>query len=255
MSSILFLVIVGLHFFISLFLHSFFLHRYGTHRQFSMSKKAERVFFILTWFFQGSSFLHPATYAKMHLEHHAHSDTKDDPHSPVNFSILKYGLDFPYASVRMMLKAKKVFEEIREGKSAISSMYRDRTFPEWKTFEKFAVSNVSGLLMGLLVVLFYYFFAHGWLWILLPISILNAPIQGGIVNWCGHMWGYRNYNLSDNSKNTWVLAPIMWGELYQNNHHQYPQSPNFGGPRWFEIDPLYPVILLFDKVKIIKIIK
>jgi stearoyl-CoA desaturase (delta-9 desaturase) len=38
-----------LHWQLSVFLQSFFLHRYGAHRQFVMSKRVERVFHFLTW--------------------------------------------------------------------------------------------------------------------------------------------------------------------------------------------------------------
>jgi stearoyl-CoA desaturase (delta-9 desaturase) len=239
------------HFFASLFLHSFFLHRYGTHHQFTMTKKWERSFFFLTWLFQGSSFLNPKSYARMHLEHHAHSDTPDDPHSPLNFSISKYGLDFPYAATRMMYMTKKLFAEIRKETHEIASMYKNRVFPEWRTFEKFADSKLSIIGMGALMVSLFALFASGWEWLLLPLILLNGAVQGAIVNWCGHMWGYRNYDLPDNSKNTWILSSIMWGELFQNNHHKHPDNPNFGGPRWYEIDPLYPVLLFFKKLHII----
>ncbi len=252
MNPLLFIAIIAVQFSVSLFLHSFFLHRYATHRQFTMSRFWERIFFILTWLFQGPSFLNPKSYAKMHLEHHAHSDTPDDPHSPHNFSKSRYGFDFPYASMKMMFFTKHIFEEIKSGTHKIASMYTDRTFPEWKDFEDFTNTTISLLFTGLLFILFYYYFASGWLWLLLPITLLNAPIQGALVNWCGHMWGYRNYNLPDKSRNTWVLAPLMWGELYQNNHHNDPDNPNFGGPRWYELDPLYPVIIILEKVSIIK---
>ncbi len=255
MAPSLFILIIVAQFFLSLFLHSFFLHRYSTHRQFLMSRFWERIFFFTTWLFQGPAFLNPTGYAKMHLEHHAHSDKAGDPHSPLNHSKSKWGLDFPYASMKMMWATKKVFEEIKAGTHVIAGLYKDRTFPEWKHFEDFTESFSSILFTGLLFILFYYYFASGWLWVLLPITLLNAPIQGAIVNWCGHMWGYRNYDLDDNSRNTWVLAPIMWGELYQNNHHNDQDNPNFGGPRWFEIDPLYPFILLFNKIGIIHIVK
>jgi stearoyl-CoA desaturase (delta-9 desaturase) len=91
-----------------------------------------------------------------------------------------------------------------------------------------------------------------WCWLFLPFTLANGAIQGAIVNWCGHMWGYRNFNLKDNSKNTWVLSTVMLGELYQNNHHQDQDNPNFG-VKWFELDPTYFIIYIFDKVGIVKI--
>ncbi len=220
-----------------------------------MSRFWERTFYFFTWLFQGPSFLNPKAYALMHLEHHAHSDTVNDPHSPLNFSKSKYGTDVMIAMPRMMLVTKNIYVEIRNGGHAIAKMYQTKTFPQWNHFEKFAGSNTVMILMTMLIIAFYVAFAPTWwCWFLFPFSLLNGPIQGAIVNWCGHMWGYRNYKLSDNSKNTWILSTLTLGELFQNNHHKDPNNPNFAR-RWFEFDPIYPVIVVLDKLRIITIVR
>src|SRR5580700_7795451 len=61
-----------LHWEAAVFFQSFFLHRYGAHRQFEMSPRTERVFYFLTWLVQGSSFLSPRGYAILHRLHHAY---------------------------------------------------------------------------------------------------------------------------------------------------------------------------------------
>ena len=47
-----------------------------------MGPITERVFFLLTYVAQGSSYLSPRAYAVLHREHHAYSDTARDPHTP-----------------------------------------------------------------------------------------------------------------------------------------------------------------------------
>ena len=47
-----------------------------------MSKTMERISFVLTWIFQGPSYLSAYGYGIMHRMHHAHTDTEKDPHSP-----------------------------------------------------------------------------------------------------------------------------------------------------------------------------
>jgi stearoyl-CoA desaturase (delta-9 desaturase) len=62
--------------------------------------------------------------------------------------------------------------------------------------------------------------------------------------------GYRNFESADNSKNTLVVDVLTMGELFQNNHHKWGQSPNFA-VRWFEIDPSYQIMRVLSWLRII----
>src|SRR5205814_10304416 len=77
-------------------------------------------------------------------------------------------------------------------------------------------------------------------------------IHGAIVNWCGHRYGYRSFDNGDGSRNTLPLDVVTMGELFQNNHHKYPMSPNFAA-RWFEIDPTWQVMTLLAWAGVIEI--
>ncbi len=46
----------------------------------------------------------------------------------------------------------------------------------------------------------------------------------------------------------------MLGEAYHNNHHKFPSSINFGVKK-NEIDPIYFIILLFNRLGIIRLNK
>jgi stearoyl-CoA desaturase (delta-9 desaturase) len=70
------------HWYLSLFAQTFFLHRYAAHKMFTMSPRMEKLFYWLTFIFQGSSFLSTYAYGVMHRLHHAFADTEHDPHSP-----------------------------------------------------------------------------------------------------------------------------------------------------------------------------
>jgi fatty-acid desaturase len=55
------------------------------------------------------------------------------------------------------------------------------------------------------------------------------------VNSVTHLWGYRNYETADNSRNNALIAFISNGEGWHNNHHADPHSARHGHT-WWEID-------------------
>ena len=54
------------------------------------------------------------------------------------------------------------------------------------------------------------------------------------------------------NQNTTPFDFFMLGELFQNNHHKRPNSANFAA-RWFEFDPVYPVMKLMHWIRLIKL--
>lgn len=227
---------------ISLFFQSFFLHRYGCHRMFTMSKAWERTFYLLTFAAQGPSFLNPRAYAVMHRMHHAYSDTPRDPHSPHHNKNV----------VRMMWETYKIYKRIHLRKMSGDDRFH-RFVPEWPAFDRIPDNRYVRTLLILLYLCFYlYFAATPWLFLLFPFHIFMGPLQGMVVNWCGHKYGYVNHrDTGDRSKNTLAWDFILLGELFQNNHHKYPGRVNFAH-RWFEVDPAYPLLKLMDRLGIIR---
>jgi stearoyl-CoA desaturase (delta-9 desaturase) len=56
-----------------------------------------------------------------------------------------------------------------------------------------------------------------------------------LVNSATHMWGARRFPTRDDSRNTWWVALITFGEGWHNNHHAHPQTARHG-LTWWEID-------------------
>lgn len=209
-----------------------------------MNKFWERWFYFWTYIFQGSSFLNPRAYAIMHRMHHAYSDTEKDPHSPHFFKDV-WG---------MMMTTRKIYNDYRIKLKEPEHEFRGN-YPEWPLLDRIGTSWYSSIFFGLSYVTFYVFFATSWwMFLLLPIHFLMGPIHGAIVNWCGHKYGYSNFDNEDHSKNTTPFGFLMMGELFQNNHHKFPNSPNFA-KRWFEFDMTYPVMKALHTLRIIRLRK
>ena len=68
-----------------------------------------------------------------------------------------------------------------------------------------------------------------------------------LVNSASHMWGYRNYETTDESRNNWWVALLTYGEGWHNNHHAYPRMANHGH-RWWEIDLTFRTIRIMQKL-------
>ncbi len=56
-----------------------------------------------------------------------------------------------------------------------------------------------------------------------------------LVNSATHMWGSRRFATKDDSKNSFWVAILTFGEGWHNNHHSNPTSARHG-LAWYEVD-------------------
>lgn len=197
---------------------------------------------MLTFFAQGSSFLNPRAYAILHRMHHAYSDTEKDPHSPLFFKDVW----------SMTMVTKDIYLNYLNHKTEPEEAFRGG-YPIWPAMDKFSDSWYVRIAFVLGYVSFYVAFATSpWFFLLLPIHFFMGPFQGAVVNWCGHKYGYSTFDNNDHSKNTLPMDIFLLGELFQNNHHKSPNRPNFAR-RWFEFDPVFPVMILLNRMRVIKL--
>ncbi len=178
----------------------------------------------------------------MHRLHHAYADTEKDPHSP------KYDKNL----FTMMWRTRGIYKAIDTGQAKIEDKFT-KNVPAWREFDRFAEHNLVRFLWVVFYVVLYYFFAdRWWLYLLIPIHAVMGPFHGVIINWFAHKYGYRNFNVKDTSMNLMPVDIFMLGEGFHNNHHKYGGRPNFGN-KWWEFDPVYPFIWMFDKLNIIQL--
>lgn len=213
------------HWILAAFVQVVFLHRYASHQQFTMSKRWERFFYVLTYVVLGSSYLPPYAYAVLHRMHHAYSDTPRDPHSPSNYRT-------PWG---MILATRRNFDDLAHRRLAIEPRFEGR-YPEWPALDRLGWWAPGQVAWAVAYALVYVVYAPSvWLWLLIPVHILMALVQGMLVNWCGHWIGYRNFDTRDQSRNTLPVDLLVLGDMMQNNHHRHPMREHIA-VRWFEVD-------------------
>ena len=238
------------HWYLSLFTQSVFYHRYSAHKMFTMSKFMEKVFYIMSWIFQGSSYLSPRAYGIMHRMHHAYPDTEKDVHSP----------KFSKNPIDMLWGTKTIYNDLLYNRIEVDERFLGE-LPDWKFGEKVGDNWFSRLFFAFAYIAFYVYFisiaGDNSMWFLYPLLIIQfvmGPFHGVIINWYAHVYGYINFKVKDTSTNLWPIDLLMWGEALHNNHHKRGNSPNFA-VKWWEFDPAYPFILLLNAIGVIKLNK
>ena len=150
-----------------------------------------------------------------------------------------------------MWHTKKFYAGILDGTVPAEDRF-SKNIPSWLPFERFAESWFSRIMWVVIYTAIYIAYASSpWLFILLPFTIVMGPLHGAIINWFAHKYGYKNFPMDNTARNLLPVDILMLGESYHNDHHKYPSDVNFG-VKWYEIDPVYYIILLFEKMGIVK---
>jgi stearoyl-CoA desaturase (delta-9 desaturase) len=168
-----------------------------------------------------------------HRQHHALSDQPGDPHSPRDGAWWSHMFWLAYT-----LKGEA----------------RDRHVRRWAPdLEKDPMMRWIGamfipshfILGGILLAAGYamggWYMAASLLVYGLFLRLVLVLHTTWLVNSASHMWGYKNYETTDDSRNNWFVALIAYGEGWHNNHHAYPRmAPH--GHKWWEFDLTYLII-------------
>ena len=154
----------------------------------------------------------------------------------------------------MMQSTVLIFRSFVTGKRLPDEQFTKEYLPVWDRLDKFGHHWLTRLFFIAGYTAFYIYFAPNiWWFVLLPVHYLMGPIQGAVVNWCGHKYGYSNYDNGDHSKNSSPWGIFLMGELFQNNHHFAKDDANFA-KKWFEFDLTYFIMRGLNKVRIIQLI-
>ncbi len=209
-------------------------HRLLTHGSFIVSRPLKYFFTMCGMLSSEGS---PLFWVATHRKHHVLSDQAGDPHSPN---------DGFWWSHMLWFEPKQTAESEQElYQRWAPDLYKDpvqRFFD--KTFFLFAL-----LCGGILCGLGEFFFQAGWSFLLwgLCARMVACYHVTWFVNSATHIWGYRNYETTDRSRNLWWVALLSYGEGWHNNHHAYQRLARHGH-RWWEFDVTYMVIWSLKKL-------
>ena len=174
-----------------------------------------------------------------HRKHHAFSDLEGDPHSPKDGGMWSHMLWFmPHFGRKYTLELQRHYAP--DLAKEASMRWLDKMFLP------------SHLLMTAALFALGYF---GWdaytgasfvAWGMF-VRLVGVLHVTWFVNSASHMWGYRNYETTDDSRNLWWVGLLAYGEGWHNNHHAFQRMARHGH-KWWEFDITYLTILLMEKL-------
>jgi stearoyl-CoA desaturase (delta-9 desaturase) len=197
-------------------------HRLLTHRGYKVPKLVEYFLTICgSLALEGGSIPWVAT----HRVHHAFTDREGDPHSPRDggwWSHMGWIL-----TGHSILSNHSMHQNLNTTSRYVPDL-AERPFHIWLT----RLHWMPGLILALAL-----FALGGWPFVLWGVflRIVFSWHATWLVNSATHMWGRRRFATRDDSRNTWWVALLTFGEGWHNNHHAHPTSARHG-LAWYELD-------------------
>lgn len=179
------------------------LHRLWCHKSFQTSRWKEYLLHVFALpMLYGSSI----TYAGIHRQHHAYSDTERDPH-----------VTRPWWKVVFYVRNPKYHIEHK----FISDIIKD-PLHRWLHKHYFLLNT----LLVIMCVIVFGVVMTGWF---LSFMIIYNFIAAGLVNVFGHRpeYGTRTHDTRDQSSNNRWLQILTWNEGLHHNHHANAGSYTF----------------------------
>jgi fatty-acid desaturase len=192
-------------------------HRLLTHRGYKVPKAVE---YFLTLCGTLALEAGPVSWVATHRIHHAHTDIEgDDPHTPRDGRW--------WAHMGWILRGTAQRHDDATLQRYAPDLMQDKFHVWLDTF--YWIPMVA---LGILLLVF-----GGWpmlMWgIFMRVTVgLHAT---WLVNSATHMWGSRRFATRDDSRNSWWVALLTFGEGWHNNHHAHPTAARHG-LAWYELD-------------------
>ncbi|MGB7974194.1 MAG: fatty acid desaturase [Roseiarcus sp.] len=203
-------------------------HRYFSHRAYETS----RVFqFVLAALAQSTSQKSVLWWAANHRDHHLHSDTELDVHSPRQMGFLYSHVGWIFSRGQETMNVNRIADFAK--------------YPELMWLHRY--EQVPAFVLAVIC-----FAVAGWPGLIVGFFWSTVAVYHGTfcINSLAHLVGRRRYVTGDDSRNNWLLAIITMGEGWHNNHHAY-QSSARQGFYWWEYDPTFYLLTLLERLGLV----
>ena len=225
-------------------------HRLLTHRGFDCPKWFEYTLATLGVCSLQDS---PARWVLVHRVHHQHSDHQPDPHTP-RVSAFWSHMGWLFVENRALSKISAYERYCRDLMQDKYYMWLEKGI-NWVWV--YVVHTIPFTILGLIAGLLFASSSAGVIQIAAQFffwGVIMRTVYTWHVTWAinsaAHMWGYRNYETREDSRNNWLFALLTNGEGWHNNHHADPRSAQHGH-RWWEVDVTYITLALLEKTGLI----
>jgi stearoyl-CoA desaturase (delta-9 desaturase) len=198
-------------------------HRYFSHRSFQTS----RVFqFLMALAAQTNAQNGVLWWASHHRSHHRYSDKPKDVHSAKLQG-------FWYAHWGWILG--NTWNQTDQ--KMIVDLYK---YPELRLLNHPVVHVLPTVALALAFLVVGGLHGLVWGYFVSTVLVWHGSFS---INSLAHKFGRQRYATGDESRNNWLLAILMTGEGWHNNHHHYPGSARQGF-HWWELDVTFLVLRL-----------
>jgi len=203
-------------------------HRYFSHRAYETSRGFQ---FVLAALAQSTSQKSVLWWAANHRDHHLHSDTELDVHSPRHTGFIYSHVGWIFSRGQDTMNVNRIADFAKYPE--LMWLHRYEQFPAFVlAVICLAVAGWPGLIVG-------FFWS--------TVAVYHGTF---CINSLAHLVGKRRYVTGDDSRNNWLLAIITMGEGWHNNHHAY-QSSARQGFRWWEYDPTFYLLTLLQRLGLV----
>jgi stearoyl-CoA desaturase (delta-9 desaturase) len=178
----------------------------------------------------------PIFWVAGHRIHHAHTEDKDkDPYAASR--------GFWWSHFLWLIYPRQQFFNYESYRKLALDLDR-HAYYRWLNKNFLLLQIPLGIILCLL---------GGWSFVIYGMFVRAVFVWHStwFINSATHVYGYRNFEVEDGSRNLWWAAILAYGEGWHNNHHARPRVAK-AGLRWWEIDMTWWAIRVLQMLGLAK---